>query len=130
MRRRRASFRFCFEVPPQPAALKMSDATSILREIECASCAARFRVRGPAGQPLAQGVDCPLCGAPIALNRSAGAGFSRLSHASVFGHEEADVDDAPSPPKRRQDLEAAGGERPLRKYPGGQSVAPVAQADQ
>lgn len=65
----------------------MSDNATILREIECTGCAARFRVRGPAGQPLAAGVDCPLCGAPIALNRQGDPGFSKLTHASVFGHQ-------------------------------------------
>ncbi|TXD40707.1 hypothetical protein FRC96_05540, partial [Lujinxingia vulgaris] len=65
----------------------MSDNATILREIECTGCAARFRVRGPAGQPLTAGVDCPLCGAPIALNRQGDQSFAKVSHASVFGHQ-------------------------------------------
>ncbi|TXD33969.1 hypothetical protein FRC98_19955 [Lujinxingia vulgaris] len=77
----------------------MSDNATILREIECTGCAARFRVRGPAGQPLAAGVDCPLCGAPIALNRSGDQSFAKLSHASVFGHQ-APLPTA-EPPRRK-----------------------------
>ncbi|RDV36385.1 hypothetical protein DV096_19405 [Bradymonadaceae bacterium TMQ3] len=92
----------------------MSDNATILREIECTGCAARFRVRGPAGQPLAAGVDCPLCGAPIALNRSGDPGFSKLSHASVFGHQ-APLPTAEQP--RRQSIAVPGREAAISEEP-------------